>query len=153
MQLGVRPVPARMPYFSRLLCDVGATDVKRWSWWWWCIPVHYICERKTNSLTDLENVPFVDSFSNPWNKSIGFFKRLWLLIALVVYLKCLLRRNHSQLKSYRWKWRTWKAWWKISTQSRNTNLSARFARRQQNKIKNWILHLLGCTWNAEHRST
>ena len=29
----VRPVPARMPYISRL-CDVGATDVKRW-WWWW----------------------------------------------------------------------------------------------------------------------
>ena len=27
--LGVRPVPARMPYISRLLCDVGATDVKR----------------------------------------------------------------------------------------------------------------------------
>ena len=30
----VRPVPARMPYISRL-CDVGATDVKRWWWWWW----------------------------------------------------------------------------------------------------------------------
>ena len=30
----VRPVPARMPYISRL-CYVGATDVKRWWWWWW----------------------------------------------------------------------------------------------------------------------
>ena len=32
----VRPVPARMPYISRL-CDVGATDVKRWWWWWWYV--------------------------------------------------------------------------------------------------------------------
>ena len=30
------PCPARMPYISRL-CDVGATDVKRWWWWWWWI--------------------------------------------------------------------------------------------------------------------
>ena len=34
----VRPVPARMPYISRL-CDVGATDVKRWWWWWWWLQI------------------------------------------------------------------------------------------------------------------
>ena len=29
----VRPVPARIA-LHLMLCDVGATDVKRW-WWWW----------------------------------------------------------------------------------------------------------------------
>ena len=75
----VRPVPARMPYISRL-CDVGATDVKRWWWWWWWWLLYLI---KTSFITTICIIKLM--------MRIGKKTFYQLLTYLVVYNCC--KRN------------------------------------------------------------
>ena len=102
----VRPVPARMPYISRL-CDVGATDVKRWWWWWY----H---KRNMFEIKQINKHPIFRpcrSICN-WASHIGWYAADWCRICRLSWVE--IERRWCRL-SWRLGEPEGRRWWRCPT--------------------------------------